>query len=40
MVTTREFLSAFSVSPRFEYFRAQDGSTFVNVGGLIQSKEL
>ena len=39
-VTAREFLSAFSASPRFEYFRAQDGATFVNVGGMVRVPDL
>jgi GWxTD domain-containing protein len=39
-VTTREFLSAFTATPQFEFFRARDGSTFVSVGALIKSAEL
>ena len=39
-VTTREFLSAFPATPRFEFFRAQDGSTFVNVGALVKVTDL
>jgi GWxTD domain-containing protein len=39
-VTTREFLSAFPATPRFEFFRARDGSTFVSVGALVKSTDL
>jgi len=39
-VNAREFLSAFAAQLRFEYFRAQDGSTFVNVGALVGAKDL
>lgn len=39
-VSTREFLSAFAATPRFEFFRAQDGSTFVNVGALVRPKDV
>src|SRR5206468_6952549 len=39
-VSTREFLSAFSAQPRFEFFRSQDGSTFINVGALVAVKDL
>jgi GWxTD domain-containing protein len=40
MVTTREFLSAFPATPRFEFFRARDGSTFVSVGALVKVTDL
>ena len=40
VVSTREFISGFVPVPRFEFFRAEDGSTFVNVGGLVNPKEL
>lgn len=39
-VSTREFLAGFSSVPSFEYFRAQDGATFVNIGALVQATEL
>lgn len=39
-VTAQEFLSAFSATPRFEFFRAEDGSTFVNVGALFKKEDL
>lgn len=39
-VTSREFLSGFQMTPRFEFFRAQDGSTFVNVGALTKVEDL
>src|SRR5262245_10195337 len=35
-VTTKEFLSAFPATARFEFFRAADGATFVNVGAIIK----
>ncbi len=40
LVSTREFVSGFVPAPRFEYFRAADGSTFVNIGGLVTPKDL
>jgi len=40
VVTAKEFLSAFPASARFEFYRAADGATFVNIGGLIKADEL
>jgi len=39
-VNTRDFVSAFSAATKFEFFRAKDGSTFVNVCGLLNAAEL
>ena len=39
-VTARAFLSAFSATPRFEFFRARDGSTFVSIGALVKAADL
>ena len=39
-VSAREFLSPFAAEPAFEYFRARDGSTFVNIGALLISAQL
>jgi hypothetical protein len=39
-VNAEGFLSAFAALPRFEYFRAQDGSTFVNVGALLRPEDI
>jgi GWxTD domain-containing protein len=39
-VTTKEFLSAFPARVRFEFYRAADGSTFVNVGAVIKADDL
>jgi hypothetical protein len=39
-VNTRDFVSAFSAATRFEFFRAKDGSTFVNVCGLLSAADL
>jgi len=33
-VMARDFVSTFTPEPRFEYFRARDGNTFVNMGAL------
>lgn len=39
-VTAREFLFAFGFTAKFEFFRARDGSTFVNIGSLVSEKAL
>jgi hypothetical protein len=39
-VTTRQFVPAFAATPRYEFFRASDGSTFVNVGCLVAATDL
>src|SRR5262249_30090592 len=39
-VTTKEFLSAFPATARFEFFRAADGATFVNIGAIIKAEDL
>src|SRR5262245_39247899 len=39
-VNTRDFVSAFSAATKFEFFRAKDGSTFVNVCGLLNAADL
>lgn len=40
IVNAQGFLTGFDAVPRFEYFRAADGTTFVNIGGLIKAKDL
>ena len=40
LVTARGFVTAFAAAPAFEFFRARDGATFVNVGGLIRAADL
>ena len=39
-VSARDFLSGFIATPAFEFFRAADGSTFVNMGALIRTQDL
>jgi GWxTD domain-containing protein len=39
-VSTREFLSGFIARSKLEFFRAQDGNTFVNLGALVPAQEL
>jgi len=39
-VTAKEFLSAFPAGARFEFYRAADGATFVNVGAVIKGSDL
>lgn len=39
-VSTRDFISAFAATPRFEFFRAKDGATFVNICGLMRASDL
>jgi len=39
-VNTRDFVSAFGAATKFEFFRAKDGSTFVNVCGLVSAADL
>lgn len=39
-VSAREFVSAFAAAPRFEFFRAKDGATFVNICGLMKAADL
>lgn len=39
-VNTRDFVSAFSAATKFEFFRAKDGSTFVNVCALLNASDL
>ena len=39
-VSAREVLSLFEAQPVFEYFRAKDGSTFVNIGALLNAAQL
>jgi len=39
-VTAKEFLSAFPATARFEFFRAADGATFVNLGAVIKADDL
>lgn len=39
-VSARDFLSAFAATTKFEFFRAHDGSTFVNICGLMKAEDL
>ena len=39
-VTARQFLSAFPADARFEFFRAADRTTFVNVGAIVNASDL
>ena len=39
-VSARDFLSAFTPEPRFEFFRARDGSTFVNIGARVRESDV
>ncbi len=39
-VDTQDFIPGFTAEPRFEFFRAKDGSTFVNIGALVSAKDL
>src|SRR5262249_24490414 len=39
-VSAQGFLSAFAPEPGFEFFRARDGSTFVNIGARVRETDV